>query len=131
MPANILPANPVDVMPKVLCRAFMEKLTFEALANTYPDGSSDRVSLVLNTRHYFQMSPEMVATDFGTLRTFFFAHMAQPFYFYNLRETVPPYSYDPTGADPIGRYTVVFDGAWSDQMGPARGTAKLSLREVV
>ena len=48
MPANILPANPVDVMPKVLCRAFMEKLTFEALANTYPDGSSDRVSLVLN-----------------------------------------------------------------------------------
>ena len=121
MPANLMPASPTDVMPAVLCRAFNEKLSFEALYNTYPDGSSDRLALVENTRHYFQFTPILAASDFAALRSFFNAHLGVPFWFYNLRETVPPYTWDGTGSSLSGRYAVVFDGQWSDQVGPARG----------
>lgn len=130
MPANLLPAAPTEVMPKILCRAFQIQGTFECLANTYPDGSSDRLTLVINQRFSFKMTSDLDTTTFAALRTFFFAHLGKPFWFYNLRETVPPWSFDPTGADPIGRYTVVFDGQWSDQVGPARGAVNFGLREV-
>jgi hypothetical protein len=85
---------------------------------------------VINTRHYFQMTSALKAADFAALLAFFMAHLGVPFWFYNLRETVPPYTWDGTGSSSSGRYAVVFDGTWSDQVGPARGTTQLSLREV-
>jgi hypothetical protein len=87
--------------------------------------------LALNVRHYFRMTQGLNPADWQTLRTFFNQWQAKPFYFYNLRETVPPFSFDPTGADTIGRYTVVFDGQWSDTYGIARTDVALALREVV
>jgi len=56
------------------------------------------------------------------LRNFYTTHIGVPFYFYYLRETSPPYSYDATGAAPAGRYTVVFDGGYSETYRP--GAAK-------
>jgi hypothetical protein len=130
MPGNLNPANPTTVMPMQLCKSFQEELRLEALLNQYPDGSSDRAALALNPRRYFRMTQGLNGADWAAMRTFYLTLQAKPFYFYNLRETVPPWSYDPTGSTPIGRYTVVFDGQWSDTYNVARSDVALQLREV-
>jgi hypothetical protein len=131
MPGNVLPANPVDVMPFGLSSAFTEEVRIEAyLNNNYPDGSSDRAALALNPRRFFKFTRPATADAYNQLWAFYLAHLIDPFYFYNLRETVPPFTWDPEGAETVGRYTVVFDGTWSDQMGVARSPVSLGLREV-
>ena len=114
MPNNITAATPTTVMPAHLSRAFHQELRLEADVNLYPDGSSDRKALAANNRRYFTLQETLLPTEWQSLRTFFLTHMGQAFYFYNLRETVPPFSWDPTGANTVGRYTVVFDGIWTD-----------------
>src|SRR5438270_10129747 len=108
MPQNLNPANPVDVMPKNLCRSFQEDLRMEMLMNQYADGSSDRTALALNVRHYFRLAQGLTGPDWAAMWQFYIQHQAKSFYFYNLRETVPPFSYDPSGQNTIGRYTVAF-----------------------
>jgi hypothetical protein len=142
MPNNLTPAAPTDVMPAHLSRSFHEELRLEADLNMYPDGNSDRNALALNNRRYFSMSQSLIPTDWSTLRTFFFAHQGRAFYFYNPRETVPPFTSDPTGANTVGRYTVAFDGPWSESYTNERAdvsggtfhgyaaTVSLSLREI-
>lgn len=131
MPNNLQPAAPTAVMPKQLCRAFQEELRLEALINNYPDGSSDRLGLALNVRHYFRLTMPLHPAEWQSLRAFFNTWQGQPFYFYFLRETVPPWTYDPSGQNPLGRYTVVFDGQWSDTYNLVRTDVALQLREVV
>lgn len=131
MPGNITPAQPTTVMPFVLCRAFQEELRLEANLNNYPDGRSDRAALAINVRHYFKLTTPLFRGDWTLLRTFFYDHQGQAFWFYNLRETVPPWTYDPTGQNPIGRYTVTFDGQWSDTVTMTRAEVQIALREVV
>jgi hypothetical protein len=114
MPGNLIPASPTTVMPARLARSFHEELRLECDINTYPDGASDRQALALNNRRYFTVQVMLPPAEWHDLRQFLFDHQGLPFYFYNLRETVPPFSWDPTGGDPIGRYTVVFDGVWSE-----------------
>lgn len=129
MPGNLQPANPTEVMPKGLCTAFQEELRFESFVNSgYPDGSSDRVALALNARHFFRFTRRATATQYAALFTFYKAHLIVPFYFYNLRES--NFVWDATGGSTVGRYTVVFDGNWSDQSGLGRSQASLGLREV-
>src|SRR5947209_10559405 len=108
MPGNLTPANPTEVLPANLCRAFHEEVRLEANVNVYPDGSSDRLALANFTRHYFTMQQTLLPADWLALRTFYLAHQGKAFWFYNLRETAPPFSHDPTGAATVGRYTVVF-----------------------
>jgi hypothetical protein len=143
MPGNIIPANPTDVMPANLARAFHAELHLECDLNMYPDGSSDRNALALNNRAYFTMQATLLPDAYTALKSFFYAHQGVPFYFYNLRETVPPFSWDATGQNTIGRYTVVFDGAWTETYGYERNqiqgqtfqgfgvTVSLGMREVV
>jgi len=131
MPGNITHATPTAVMPARLARAFQESLRLEANLNMYPDGSSDRLALAQNVRHYFAMTEGLTASDWVTLKNFFLQWQGKAFYFYNLRETVPPFTWDPTGANPVGRYTVVFDGSWSDTYQAARTAVTLALREVI
>jgi hypothetical protein len=122
-----MPAQPTDVMPARLARAFREELRLEADLNMYPDGRSDRNPLALNVRHYFTLQQTLLPDDWQAMRSFFYTHQGQPFYFYNLRETVPPWSWDPTGQDPIGRYTVAFDGQWSETYAYERGEVVLGV----
>jgi hypothetical protein len=118
MPNNVQAANPTDVMPRLLCVAFNEQLRYESLVNQdYADGSSDRAPLVTVERSFFRINSR-VGADWKALRDFYIAHVGQAFYFYFLRETVPPYSYDATGAATIGRYIVVFDSGLSETYGP-------------
>lgn len=130
MPSHVAVANPVGVFPKGLCSAFSEELRIEPLINVYPDGSSDRAALAINPRRWFKLTRPLRSADYSLLFTFYQAHRAQEFYFYNLRETVPMWSYDPTGSATSGRYIVVFDGGWSEENYNPRFQASLALREV-
>ena len=130
MPENVKPAVSYAVMPSWLCRAFQMELRLEALVNNYPDGSSDRAALAQYTRHYFRLTERLSAADWDSMRQFFSNYQGLAFYYYNLRETVPPWTYDPTGQATDGRYLVTFDGQWSDNYGMARTEIAISLREV-
>lgn len=130
MPSNIRPANPTVVMPFGLASAFTEESRYEALVNAYPDGSSDRKTLVTNPRRRFSIQRPLTAAKWSELRSFYFAHLIDPFYFYNLRETVPPFSFDPSGGSPVGRYTVVWDSGWSEELRLGRSSASFAVREV-
>ena len=130
MPGNLNAAVVVGVMPGGLCSAFQEELRLESLANAYPDGSSDRAALALNVRHFFRMTRKVTAAQYTALWDFYIAHLTDAFYFYNLRETVPPWTWDASGNQPVGRYIVVFDGSWSDTVMMGRSEASLGLREV-
>ncbi len=130
MPGNLNPAVVVGVMPAGLCSVFQEDLRLETLANAYPDGSSDRAALAINVRHFFRFTRKVTAAQYTALWNFYSAHLTDAFYFYNLRETVPQWSWDPTGNQPAGRYVVVFDGSWSDTAMMGRSEASLGLREV-
>jgi hypothetical protein len=143
MPNNITTPTPTVVMPAHLSRAFHEELHLEADLNMYPDGSSDRNALALNNRRYFTMQQTLLPADYYPLQQFYFTNLGHAFYFYNPRETVPPFTADPTGANTVGRYTVTFDGAWSVTYGNERmqfdskgfggnsTTVSLGLREVL
>ena len=116
MPKNINAATPTDVLPKFVMQALNEMVRIEALVNQdYVDGSSDRNPLVTdNGRAFFRITARVSSVHWNALRNFYIAHIGQAFYFYFPRETQPPFTVDATGAQTTGRYTVVFDGAWSE-----------------
>jgi hypothetical protein len=130
MPGNIQPANPVDVIPAGFYAGLQEELRIESFVNVYPDGSSDRMKLQDTPRHFFRITRRVTGPQYTSLYTFFKAHLVQPFYFYLPRETQPPFTPDPTGSSPFGRYTVVWDGHWSDQHQLGRSEVSLGMREV-
>jgi hypothetical protein len=137
MPGNITPAAPSQVMPQHLATAFHEELHLEADLNVYPDGSSDRNALALNNRRYFSIQRTLMPAEWTALWQFYLQQQGRAFYFYNPRETVPPFSFDPTGQNTVGRYTVVFDSAWSETYTNQRrdqtgfgASVQLALREI-
>jgi hypothetical protein len=130
MPGNLSPANPIDVLPVGLAGAFTEQVSYESFVNSYPDGSSDRASLVINPRRFFKFTRKLTAAQYTVLFAFYKAHPIAPFYFYNGCETVPAFTSDPSGANTVGRYTVVFDGSWSDAVTLGRSQGSFGLREV-
>jgi len=109
----------------------VEVMRLEALANAYADGSSERVALALNPRHFFRLTLAVRPDKWAEFWDFYRAHRGTAFWFYNLRETVPPYFYDPTGSNPVGRYLVVFDSAWTEELRAGNSTISFNLREVV
>jgi hypothetical protein len=130
MPDNIKPSVPTQVLPYGLASAFSEELRIESLVNEYQNGWSTRKAEHLNPRKFFRISRRLTLADWATLRDFYFINLGKPFWFYNVRETVPPFTWDITGAEPLGRYTVVFDGPWSESIGLGRSPVQFGLREV-
>jgi len=55
---------------------------------------------------------------------------AEPFFFYDVFETVPKFSYDQTGSSPYGRYVVRFDGPWEQTVGIGRSEVAIALIEL-
>jgi len=72
------------------------------------------------------MSFAVTPTQWNGLRTFYLGHQGAAFYFYNLLEALP----GPPPGDPTGRYTVVFDGAWGEDLRLGRTIVTLGIREV-
>ncbi len=52
------------------------------------------------------------------------------FWFYNLYETSPKFSYDPTGSAVDGRYAVRFEGNFQQSLNLGRHTVPVTLIEV-
>jgi hypothetical protein len=128
MPGNLQPAAPTDTLPTGFYAAITEELRVEAFVNPYPDGSSDRAPIQTIPRRFFRCTRRVTASQYSALWSFFQAHLILPFWFYVPRETSPPFASAPTGA--TGRYAVVWDGAWSDQLMIGRSEVSFGLREV-
>jgi hypothetical protein len=130
MPGSVQVAAPTYVLPVSLSRAFTEVREYGVLGNSYPDGSSQRSLETTTSRKRFAIGKRLTATEVATLRAFYEARLGphQPFYFYNPRETDPPFMLNPTGV--IGRYSVRFDGVWEQSSGPSRSEVSIELVEL-
>lgn len=132
MPGNLHPAQPSLVMPMTLCSAFEESLFLDAAVDEYSDGRSTRRWLAFNARRGFKLSRPLNDYELDDLRGFYlaYARYGHAFWFYNLRETLPPGSWDPTGGSTLGRYTVVWEGGWRESINLGRHLTDFTLREV-
>ncbi len=133
MPGTVSVAAPATVMPWNLCKAFRHDREYPTLQNDYRNGESQRSLLADSSRKRWTISQRLIPADLDTLRDFYDARAGghQPFYFYDVWETSPKFSYDPTGVQTSGRYIVRFDNGWSQVAGIGRLDVPLSLVEVV
>ena len=132
MPGNIEIQEPSLVMPMTLASAFNETIFVDAQVDEYADGRSTRRALAIFGRRGFRITRPLTDYELDDLRGFYFAYakFGRTFWFYNLRETVPPGSWDGTGENPVGRYAVVWEGGWQETLLVNRNTASIVLREV-
>jgi phage-related protein len=132
MPGSIQNAAPATVLPQSLSSAFTRAQEYPVIENEYRNGESQRSVQVNNSRKRWRLAKRLPPTPLQTLRDFYEARTgpAEPFYFYNPYETNPKFSWDPTGVAPTGRYTVRFDGEWSQTVGPARSDVSIELIEL-
>jgi len=132
MPSSVQNAAPTTVLPATLSRAFEHTREFLVSVNEYMDGSSQRGLLANTSRKRWRLAKRLMPVKMAELRAFYEARSGphEAFYFYDPYESNPRFSYDPTGATVQGRYTVRFDGGWSQAMGLARGDVEIQLIEV-
>jgi len=130
MPGSVANAAPTTVMPESLCRMFRASREWMSHANFYRGGESQVAYRVATSRKAFEIGKRLTATELATLRTFFTDTGHDCFFFYYPWETDPLFSYDEAGTEATGRYTVRFDGEWSQQNGMGRGDVSIRLVEV-
>lgn len=132
MPGNVAAATPSTVLPLSLARAFARSRKYPVLVNEFADGSAQRGLLTNNSRKRWRLAKRLTPAKIAELRAFYEARKGahQAFYFYDPYETNPRFSYDGTGATVQGRYTVRFEGGWSQAMGLGRGDVEIQLVEV-
>ncbi len=131
MPGVIQLTPPTEVMPFSLCTAFAEARAWPARVNEYHDGTTQRTALLAQSRRSWRLQKRLPFSALITLREFWMAQGDQAFWFYNPKETVPPFSYDPTGAARPGRYRVRFACPWNQTVGLARADTSLDLVEII
>ena len=132
MPGSVAAAAPATVFPWELVSAFRRGRTFATERSEYADGRSHRRSLVTLSRRRWPLSQRLKPVALGTLRAFYEARNGsqETFYFYDVHETSPLFTYDQSGVATVGRYTVRFDGGFGQQVGLTRGEVSLALLEV-
>lgn len=130
MPGSVQLASPTVVFPHSLCKAFRRNNGYPMLENRYANGEG-QFGLLSQTMHrQWALNKQLTDSEMSTLRTFFLANIGKPFYFYDLYETVPKFTgYDPTGVAVNGRYTVKFDGVWTEQISTTTGSVPIQLVE--
>lgn len=136
MPGSVSNAAPVGVLPQSLCTAFAEVRQVPFLESTYHDGAVQRVAQAATSRKQFRLVARLTAEALEELRAFYDEHDGgmTPFYFYDPYD-VPAgdkigSNYDPTGVSQVGRYTMRFEGGWSQTSGMARSEVNLTLVEL-
>lgn len=132
MPGSIVNAEPSAVMPWSLCKAFVHSREFPAIENEYRGGESQRSRLADTSRKSWRLAKRLTSADLAALRSFFAARSGphEPFFFYDPWETSPKFSYDPEGEATAGRYTVRFEGGWSQACSLSRKEASIALIEL-
>lgn len=122
------------VLPFGLCKAFTCSRAWDVRANEYNDGTPERSALVSNSRKSWKITRRLAPSPLAALKTFWQAHVIDPFYFYDPKEVasgaLEGSNYDATGAATQGRYTVVFRGDWDEQVFIPRAEVSLWLVEV-
>jgi hypothetical protein len=120
------------VLPASLSRAFVHAREYPVQVNEYLNGESQRGRLADTSRKRWRLAKMLTAAQLSVLRDFYDARNGpqDAFYFYDPYETNPPFSHDPTGTATQGRYTVRFEGTWSQSSGPARSECEIELVEV-
>ncbi|MBM4035280.1 MAG: hypothetical protein FJ291_26345 [Planctomycetes bacterium] len=119
MPGSVQNAAPSTVMPWSLCVAFVRSQEYPAQENEYRNGESQRSVLATNSRKHWSLAKRLTPAQLQALRDFYDTHHGpqEPFYFYDVWETNPNFSYDTTAQATQGRYTVRFEGAWEQSAG--------------
>ena len=132
MPGSVPNAAPATVLPQSLSRVFVHSREYPVQVNEYRNGESQRGRLADTSRKHWRLRKRLAPADLQALRDFYDARKGpqEPFYFYDPWETVPKFSYDPTGMATQGRYTVRFEGAWQQSAGLARIDVEIELVEL-
>jgi hypothetical protein len=132
MPGSVQNAAPAIVLPLSLCRAFVHERAYPLIENEYKNGESQRSVMATNSRKRWRLTKRLPAAALQALRDFYDARggTLEPFYSYDPYETVPKFSYDPTGQALAGRYTVRFDSNWSQSTGVTRSDVEIALVEL-
>ncbi len=132
MPGSVANAAPATVLPHNLCKAFSASREYVVAENQYKNGESQRAALVATSRKSWTQSRRLTPAQLATLRTFYLARngSTEAFYFYDVHETSPKFSYDPTGVRANGRFTVRFAGSWEQSVGIGRADVGISLVEI-
>ncbi len=128
MPGSVHTAVPVDVLPFSTCTAFQQVHEYAASSNLYADGSFQCKPLVTAPRRRWKQTRRLIAADLVALRAFVDAHVGKPFYYYD--PVLSGFTYDPTGAQTLGRFTVIIQGGWSQESGLGRSNCTIELAEV-
>jgi hypothetical protein len=113
-------------MPDSLSTAFSEQRSFATRVNEYRGGEAQRMVLVATSRRTFSQTKRLAPADLITLRTFRDTVKHRAFWFYHCKEGV----YDATGVLTAGRYTVRFEGSWSQTSYIPRTEAQVTMVEV-
>ncbi|MCC6389148.1 MAG: hypothetical protein IT167_01000 [Bryobacterales bacterium] len=132
MPGSVQNAAPTTVMPQSVSRAFAHERGYPAIESEYKNGESQRSVLATNSRKRWRLAKRLPPAALQTLRDFFDARNgpAEAFYFYDPYETSPKFSYDPTGQATQGRFTVRFNGEWSQSCELGRTSVNIELIEL-
>jgi hypothetical protein len=113
-------------MPDSLCIAFSEQRYFAMRVNEYRGGEAQRMALVATSRRTYSQTKRLDPTNLLALRTFRDTVKHGSFYFYHCKEGV----YDGTGVLTAGRYTVRFEGSWSQTSYIPRTETQVTMVEV-
>lgn len=102
----------MTVLPLSLCRAFAHSREWAVDLNEYQNGEMQVRARPAASRKAWKQSKSLTSAELSTLRTFFFDRKGatEAFYVYDGTERTPKWSWDPTGASTVGRYTVRFAG---------------------
>ncbi len=132
MPGNVQNAAPATVLPVSLSAAFVHEREYPVLENVYRNGESQRVAQATTSRKRWRLAKRLTPALLAELRDFYAARGGpmEAFYFYDPYETNPKFSYDPTGMDLAGRYTVRFHGPWQQDSGLCRAGVQIELIEL-
>jgi hypothetical protein len=145
MPNSVDIAAPTSVLPQSLSIAFAASRDWTVDSNGYAGGeyqcgipsiydpANQQISPWASSRKSWQLTKRLTSAQWSALIAFWKSVQGcqREFWFYDPYETVPPFSYDSTGAQISGRFAVRFNGDLTIAMSMGRPVqVNLSLLEV-
>jgi len=132
MPGSVANAVSATVMPWEIARSFRRTQAYDVLGVDYSDGHSERSVRTATSRKRWDISKRLNPAELNTLRDFYNARGGphETFIFYDVYETAPLFTFDPTGVASAGKFEVRFDGEFAVQAGIALSDAGITLIEV-
>lgn len=132
MPGSVANAVSATVMPWEIVRNFRRTQAYSVLEQSYSDGHSERSVRTATSRKRWDLVASLNAAELNTLRDFYNARNGphESFIFYDLYETVPLFTYDPTGVAADGKFEVRFQNEFAVTQLIALGDVGITLIEV-